>query len=114
MNNNCPHGISKFYPCTDCSDAMAAPKPAASSVPDAVAKAGSAQQQCLRDVMKQLVLMMDDCEEHADGRITIDCDHGAEHFLRRIYDLLNALEIYTPDDVDEAFSTYDANKEKGS
>ena len=64
----------------------------------------TAYAKCLRDVVKQVVLMMDDCEEHADGRITIDCDTGADGFLRRIHDLLNALEIYTPDCVDEAFA----------
>ena len=72
-----------------------------------------AYQKCLRDVVKQLVLMMDDCEEHAGGRITIDND-SSEGFLRRIYDLLNALEIYTPDCVDEAFNAMLAASQKAA
>lgn len=46
---------------------------------------------CLNDLVRQVALMMDDCEEHADGSISIDCDIS-QGFLRRIYDLLNALE----------------------
>lgn len=46
---------------------------------------------CLNSLVRQVTLMMDDCEEHADGSITIDCDIS-QGFLRRIYDLLSALE----------------------
>jgi len=46
---------------------------------------------CLNSLVRQVALMMDDCEEHADGTITIDCDIS-QGFLRRIYDLLSALE----------------------
>ena len=46
---------------------------------------------CLNSLVRQVALMMDDCEEHADGSITIDCDIS-QGFLSRIYDLLNALE----------------------
>lgn len=46
---------------------------------------------CLNSLVRQVALMMDDCEEHADGSITIDCDIS-QGFLRRIYDLLVALE----------------------
>lgn len=46
---------------------------------------------CVNDLVRQVALMMDDCEQHADGRITIDCDIS-QGFLRRIYDLLIALE----------------------
>lgn len=46
---------------------------------------------CLSSLVRQVALMMDDCEEHEDGSITIDCDIS-QGFLRRIYDLLSALE----------------------
>ena len=47
--------------------------------------------ECLRSLVRQVALLMDDCEEHEDGIITIDCDIS-QGFLRRIYDLLDALE----------------------
>lgn len=53
--------------------------------------AQNAYRRCVADLVRQVALMMDDCEEHADGRITIDCDIS-QGFLRRIYDLLSALE----------------------
>jgi hypothetical protein len=46
---------------------------------------------CLNSLVRQVALMMEDCEEHADGRVTIDNDIS-QGFLRRIYDLLNVLE----------------------
>jgi len=55
---------------------------------------------CLNDLVRQVALMMDDCEEHADGTVTIDCDIS-QGFLRRIYDLLNALEDCGYDAIDE-------------